>query len=168
MPTPTITTKYDHYFRIFTPLYFDEEVSWQWIKAQAIAESNLDPEAVSEAGAVGIMQLMPETSKECAGDLWAPETPLDPQINILMGIHYLYKKWSTFKKEKGRERLLFAFGAYNAGARNIIEAQKAASRPDIWHDIAAVLPQITGDKAFETIEYVKRIRRIRESMIGVS
>jgi membrane-bound lytic murein transglycosylase F len=164
MPTP----KYDYLIRTYTPLYFEDEVAWQWIKAQAIAESNLDPDAVSEAGAVGIMQLMPETSKECAGELWVPDTPFDPQVNILMGIHYLHKKWLTFKKEKGQERLFFAFGAYNAGVNNIIKAQRAASRPDIWHDIAAVLPQITGEKAFETIGYVQRIRQIRESMIGVS
>lgn len=160
------TDQYDHHFKIYTPIYFDDEVSWQWFKAQAIAESGLDPEAVSHAGAVGIMQLMPGTSAEVARELWLPDTPLDPKINILMGIHYARKMWNIFENEEGLERLFFMFAAYNAGAGNIIKAQRVAARPNIWHDIAAVMPQVTGDSALETIGYIKRIRKIRESMLN--
>jgi len=159
------TDQYDPHFRIYTAYYFDTEVSWQWFKAQAIAESSLDSKAISPAGALGLMQLMPGTSAEVARELWIPNKPLDPQINILMGIHYARKMWDIFQKESGLERLCFTFGAYNAGAGNIIKAQKVAGRPDIWHDIAAVMPQVTGDHAMETIRYVERILDIRQKMI---
>lgn len=164
---PTIT-KYDHHFKTYASIYFGSEVSWQWFKAMAIAESSLDPKAESPAGAMGIMQLMPRTSAEVAHELHIADAPFDPQINILMGIHYARKMWNIFKKEKGLERLCFMFGAYNAGARNIIKAQKVAAKPDIWHDLAAVMPQVTGNHAMETIQYVERILAIKQRMIGVS
>ncbi len=166
MPTVTITNEYDHYFQIYTSIYFDGDVSWQWFKAMAIAESGLDPTAVSPAGAVGIMQIMPGTSAEVSRELWLPDNALDPQSNILMGIHYARKMWDIFKKETGLDRLCFMFGAYNAGPGNIIKAQRLVSRPDIWQEIVAVLSQVTGEHALETIQYVERILTIRQRMIG--
>lgn len=163
---PNHTSKYDIHFKRYAGIYFGSEVSWQWFKAMGIAESSLDPTAESPVGAMGIMQLMPRTSAQVAQELWLANNPFDPQINILMGIHYARKMWNIFQDEKGVERLCFMFGAYNAGARNIIRAQRLAAMTDIWDDIAAVLPQITKRHAKETIEYVERILAIRQEMIG--
>ncbi len=163
---PNHTTKYDHHFKIYADIYFGDEVSWQWFKAMGIAESNLDPNAQSPAGAMGIMQLMPGTSAQVARELWLADNPFDPQINILMGIHYARKMWNIFKKEEGLERLCFMFGAYNAGAGNIIKAQGRAKLSYVWDDIAAALPSVTGRHATETIQYVERILSIRQQMIG--
>lgn len=163
---PEYTKQFDSIFQHWTDVYWGDILFWQWIKAQAIAESHLRPSVVSPAGAVGIMQIMPLTSKDVAAELDITDEPLDPSINIRMGVYYLKKMWNIFKKEKGLERLLFAFGAYNAGARNIIDAQAISRRPDIWQDIADVLPQITGENALETIGYVRRIRDIKEQCIG--
>jgi soluble lytic murein transglycosylase-like protein len=164
---PTVT-KFDHHFKIYADIYFGGEITWQWFKAMAIAESNLAPKAVSPVGAKGIMQLMPRTSAEVARELWLKDDPFDPQINILMGIHYARKMWNVFKKEKGLDRLCFMFGAYNAGWKNIVRTQDVAARPDIWDDLVAVMPQVTGKHAMETIQYVERILAIRQEMIGVS
>jgi len=161
------TNKYDQHFRIYAHIYFGNQVAWPWFKAMAIAESVLDPKAVSPVGAVGIMQLMPETSAEIAKKLLIADRPKNPKTNILMGICHARAQWDIFKKEEGLERLCFMCGAYNAGAGNIIKAQKVASRPNIWADIAAIMPQVTGDHAMETIDYVKRILSIRLQMIGI-
>ncbi|MBL4901091.1 transglycosylase SLT domain-containing protein [Desulfocapsa sp. AH-315-G09] len=158
-------TKYDQHFKIYADIYFGGEVSWQWFKAMGIAESSLNPRAVSPVGAMGIMQLMPPTSAQVARELWIADDPLDPKINILMGIHYARKMWTIFKKEQGLERLCFMFGAYNAGAGNIIKAQGRAKLSYIWDDIADALPQVTGKHAMETIQYVERILDIRQKMI---
>lgn len=161
-----ITIKYDRHFKDYAYLDFNGEVHWHWFRAMGVVESNLNQRAVSPAGAVGIMQLMPATSDEIATDMSIKNQPLDPRTNIRMGIHYARKMWNIFAKEQGFERLCFMLGAYNAGPGNIIKAQKVAARPDVWNDIAAVMPQVTGDHAMETINYVQRVLAIRQQMIG--
>ena len=159
---------YDSYFRTYGEEFFSKKIDWLWFKAQAMAESNLDPEAKSSVGAQGIMQLMPGTSAEMAVQLRIDDRPLIPHLNIRMGIAYDLRCWNIFKAEEGIERIRFMFGAYNAGAGHIIKAQKlatAAGLPsDRWDSIVAKLPEVTGKNATETINYVARIERYYEQL----
>jgi soluble lytic murein transglycosylase-like protein len=66
-------------------------------------ESGWNPEAVSEKGAIGLAQLMPETARLLRVD------PTDPQQNLEGGARYLKEQFQTF----GNWRL--ALAAYNAG-----------------------------------------------------
>jgi len=52
-------------------------------------ESRFNPTAVSSAGALGLMQLMPATGKASAQALGIAYRPLDPEANILMGTNFL-------------------------------------------------------------------------------
>ncbi|MDI3316268.1 MAG: lytic transglycosylase domain-containing protein [Bacillota bacterium] len=74
------------------------------LEAVARAESGLDPRAVSAAGALGLMQLMPETARAMGA-----EDPLDPAQNVEAGARYLKELIDRF----GDVRL--ALAAYNAG-----------------------------------------------------
>jgi soluble lytic murein transglycosylase-like protein len=154
--------RYDYYFLQYAMEFFGETLPWEWFKAQGLAESALDPEAVSRCGALGVMQLMPGTAAEMARKLSIDNNPAMPHLNIRMGIAYDRHCWEVWKKETGMERLRFMFGSYNAGVGNILEAQDLAGRSnmaaDRWLSIASALPQITGPRnAKETTDYVARI-----------
>ena len=162
---PKPSNCYDYYFQTYVKEFFAITLpDWEWFKAQAIVESGLDPEAVSPAGALGVMQLMPGTAADMAKKLKLPNTPQVPHINIRLGVAYARQCWDMWKDERGKERLRFMFGSYNAGPGNILKAQRAAKRyllyPDQWLSIVSCLPEITGKHAAETINYVQRIERI--------
>ncbi len=82
-------------------------VSPDLIQAIAMVESNLNPEAISPKGAIGIMQLMPETAK------MLNVNPYNIHENIKGGIEYLK---SLALKYKDLDRVL---AAYNAGPSNV-------------------------------------------------
>jgi soluble lytic murein transglycosylase len=87
------------------------------IYAVARQESHFKVDAISSAGARGLMQLMPATAKETAGRLGvsysASRLTSDPAYNALLGSSYLKTQLDSFDNS-----LLLAAAAYNAGAGN--------------------------------------------------
>ena len=83
-----------------------------FLKAVAKLESDFDPNCVSSAGAVGIMQLMPKTAKELG-----VEDIYDPYQNIMGGAKELRQNLDRFGGD-----LELAYAAYNAGAGAVSRA----------------------------------------------
>lgn len=79
------------------------------LRAIAKQESDFNPNVRSSAGAVGVMQLMPDTAREMG-----VTNPLDPRQNIMGGARYYAKMLQMFG---GDHRL--ALAAYNAGPGNV-------------------------------------------------
>jgi len=100
------------------------------IRAVIKVESGFDPHAISQKGAMGLMQLMPGTAEEM--DVTAP---FEPQANIQGGSRYLRKLINLFD---GDLRLVLA--AYNAGPNRVLKNNR--------------VPRIA-----ETEKYVKRVLR---------
>jgi len=76
-------------------------------------ESEFAPRAVSPKGAMGLMQIMPETAEFIAGELGVSidgiKSLYNPFINVRLGVHYLSMLIDRFKSVE------WALHAYNAG-----------------------------------------------------
>lgn len=101
------TNRYDH---LITAASEKHGIAFSLLKALIKTESDFDPWAVSPAGAMGLMQLMPENVK-----LLNIKDPFDPRENIMGGSRYLKDLLKRFDGE-----LDLALAAYNAGP-NVVE-----------------------------------------------
>lgn len=84
-------------------------VSAELVKAVIQAESGYNPNAVSRAGATGLMQLMPGTAKHLK-----VSDSFDPRQNVDGGVRYLKFLLDTFKGD-----VTLALAAYNAGLNKV-------------------------------------------------
>ena len=160
-------TKYDSYFKKYSKHCFGPGFDWRYFKSQAIAESNLNPDAKSHVGAKGIMQIMPKTFEEIKyKNPSIKGGTLQPKWNIAAGIYYNRAIWKLWKAKRSfTDRLAFMFASYNAGKGNILKTQKIAKNkgmdPNIWSSIEKNLIHVTGKHSKETIGYVDKINKVK-------
>lgn len=86
------------------------------VRSVVWAESKFDPRAVSDKGATGLMQLMPETFDLCAVALYIPRDRAlmtDPETSLRCGCYYLSLLMDKFDGDATA-----ALMAYNAGEQN--------------------------------------------------
>jgi soluble lytic murein transglycosylase-like protein len=112
-------------------------VPQELIAALIDVESAWNPRALSEDGASGLMQLMPETARRLGA-----RNPLDPEQNIVAGTRYVTTLMQEFH---GDLRLVAA--AYNAGDRWVVKKQLHYRNSDV-------------------VAYVESVRRHYEQRIG--
>lgn len=104
------------------------------IKALIAAESNWDTKAVSEKGAMGLMQLMPSTARDMLIN-----NPFDPEQNIEGGTRYLRKLLDKFDGD-----LDLALAAYNAGPSKVEKANGIPSIPETRKYVRKVISMYNG------------------------
>ena len=102
-----VTRRYD---QIITDAAERHGVSFSLLKAMIKIESDFNPRAISKAGAMGLMQIMPENIKNLK-----IKDPFDPRENIMGGTRFLKQMIDRFNG-----KLPLALAAYNAGP-NIVE-----------------------------------------------
>ena len=112
---PTVSgKKAEHLFRsIIFRISQRHRVDPAMVQAIIMAESSFNPNAVSKRGAIGLMQLMPNTAKSLG-----IEDPLNPEHNIRGGVLYFKKLLKEFQGD-----VKLALAAYNAGIRKVKKYQ---------------------------------------------
>lgn len=158
----SVSSKYDPIFRKYSKRYFSIAFDWRYFKAQAMAESDLDPTARSRVGARGLMQLMPSTYQAVASSRSYFTSIDDPEWNIAAGILHDRDLWMMWAKSvPDSTRYPFMFGTYNAGEGPITRAAAAARAKKLdharWPSIEAVAPDIPRWRYQETLGYVRKI-----------
>jgi soluble lytic murein transglycosylase len=142
----------DWYQRLRYPLRYEQIVTAHarnyrlepaLLAAVIYSESKFDAEARSPAGAVGLMQLLPETAEAIAlrtgGAKFVVADLLDPEINVRYGSWYLRNLLDKYEDER------LALAASHAGQGNVDAWQKAGQ----------------GIEFPETRAYVDKVQRLK-------
>jgi membrane-bound lytic murein transglycosylase MltF len=127
------------------------------LAAQGYQESQLNQNAKSAVGAIGVMQIMPATGATLnVGDIRITES------NIHAGAKYMDQLMTKYFPDahfSEGNRPLFAFASYNCGPGNIAKARKEAAKrgldPDKWFNNVEVV--VADQIGTETTTYVRNI-----------
>jgi len=134
------------------------EFDWLFMLAQGFQESRLDQSARSHAGAVGVMQVLPQTGKQ----MGYRDVATTAAANINAGVKYmrfLIDRYFDEPELSPEVRLDFALAAYNAGPTRIQRMRRLAAErgldPNRWFgNVERVAHEKIGD---EPVRYVANI-----------
>jgi soluble lytic murein transglycosylase-like protein len=124
---PAASTRYDELIERFA---VEQHVSPKVVHAVIKAESNYQERARSRKGAMGLMQLMPETARR-----YALVDPYEPRGNIEAGIKHL-------KSLLDRFALPLALAAYNAGENAVLRYGGIPPYPETQDYVRRVLSDL--------------------------
>ena len=156
---------------------------WRLLAAIAWNESHFNPYAVSSAGALGVMQIMPRTGQKFGLN---DSTFFVPHENIRAGAKLLSNLDKMFNFiENQEERIKFVLAAYNAGQGHIFDAielaKKYGANSKIWYDNVEKYLMLKSKseyynddvcklgyfRAAHTVRYVKDVQRTFDRYMGV-
>ncbi|MCZ6701793.1 MAG: transporter substrate-binding domain-containing protein [Ignavibacteria bacterium] len=147
-------SKYDDLIRKYS-----KTIGWDWRLGASVIyqESQFNPDAKSWAGAVGLMQLMPNTGKQ-----FGVINFNNPEQNINAGFKYfayLDRLWKDLIPDS-TERIKFVLASYNIGPGHILDARSLADKyggnPDIWFDGVDYYLRMKSKPKYYNDEVVKR------------
>lgn len=148
------------FWRLFYPWPYRQEITAvavhrnidpYLLTALIKVESRFDPSARSDAGAIGLMQVMPSTAASVARELgicnFHPELLYQPEINLQIGAWYLANLFQEFDGN-----VVVGLAAYNAGRGNV----RAWLESGQWDGTIEDIEQIPFP---ETRAYLKTVLR---------
>lgn len=134
---------------------------WLMIAAMAYQESGFDQKKTSPRGAVGIMQIRPETAadpKVGIRDVTTVENNIHAAVKYL---DFLRKRYFSDAAVLPRNQVRFSLAAYNAGPVKIRKARELAAKmrldPNQWfRNVEVAMLKIVGQ---ETVRYVSNVNK---------
>jgi len=149
--------KFERTLGLFKKYAEQYDFDYLMLGALGYQESRLDQSVRSPVGAIGVMQVMPETGKAMkVGDV----RKLEP--NIHAGTKYMRTLLDTYFTDAKMDELnrhLFAFASYNAGPSRVAglrrEAERRGLNPNVWF---GSVERVAAEKiGRETVHYVSNI-----------
>ena len=173
--TQYIISQYDQVFRSVGEKY---GIDWLFLSAIARAESEFRFDAISKAGAVGLMQIMPLVARNMG---YTREALFDAQVNVEVAARLLIENNNMLhlpEEFDNNQRLRFILACYNAGYSRIADARRLALYHEDDHNdwnIVSTYLELLSEPEFaehevvqsggfrgsnETIAYVKKVMHI--------
>ena len=164
------------YRKLFQDAAQDNGLDWRLIAAVAYQESHWNPDAKSETGVQGFMQI----TRVTAETLGVTDVT-DPVEAVKGGSRYIATLLKRIPPEVPHpDRLWFALAAYNVGFGHLVDARKLAteddSNPDRWSDVRRFLPLLQLRRWFsqtdhgharghQAVAFVGQVRRFYKILI---
>ena len=170
---------YDVHFKKYA-----SQIGWDWrlLAALAFNESQFDLNAVSSAGALGLMQMMPGTGARYGLDsatIFQAEPAIAASVQYIKSLNLIYRGI-----EDDEERIKFILASYNAGPAHVLDARALASKygenPNQWAIVEKYLllkrlPEYYNDEVCKygffrgkhTIRYVNDVFDTYNRYLGV-
>lgn len=138
-----------------------DTLKWDWklLAAQVFKESKFDTNAESWAGAIGLLQLLPETAKDYGVSV---KMLTNPEDNLSAGTKHLLWLQNYFEEviDDPEERIKFVLAAYNVGHGHLMDAirltEKYGGDPQLWEgNVREYLLKKSNSKYFndEVVKY---------------
>ena len=139
--------------RTFIEAQAKSGIEWRLLAAVAYQESQWDPDATSETGVRGLMQLTEETARALG-----VVDRLDPKASAIAAARYLADIKRKLPARIGEpDRTWFALAAFNIGIAHLEDARVLAQRqklnPDLWSDVRKVLPLLAEPEYYVNAKY---------------
>jgi peptidoglycan lytic transglycosylase F len=127
-------------------------LDWRLVAALIYQESRFTPHARSKAGALGLMQVLPQFAGPQADSLFVPEA------NLRAGLRLMESTYNSYAYLDSLDRWCFTLAEYHAGIGHLTDARRLVmdqSRdPNRWkNSLALALPRLTQKKYFQTIRH---------------
>ena len=142
------------------------KVDYELLQALIATESGFDSTAVSPKGALGLMQIMPDTARRFGVDgdkkVSIEKKLFDPKINVKTGTRYLRLLIDMFPGQ-----LELAIASYNAGEGAVQKAgNKIPNYKETQNYVKTVMQLYTGLKPPAAVTEQRYPTRIRMEMLG--
>lgn len=159
-------------------------LGWDWRMVAAIIyqESKFSISSKSPRGALGLMQIMPNTGRH-----YGVDNLLDPEQNIIAGVSLLKTLKDSFTKEglEDEEVIRFCLASYNAGRARVMDCRRFAAAKGYddtrWEEVVKVIPLMREDSILEeesvrlgkfngkeTISYVEKVGSHYETICQIT
>ncbi len=135
-PAPPLFDNYDGTIRHYCAIY---GIDPQLVRLIIEKESQFNARAVSQSGAIGLMQLMPETAKALG-----VTNPYNPRENIMGGVKFMRRLLDMFNGD-----VALALAAYHAGPNTVKRLGRVPAIPETVDYVEYIMSRYGN--AYETV-----------------
>ncbi len=128
-----VCTDYDHIIKHYCQVY---DVDDELVKLVIKKESEFNPRAVSSSGAIGLMQLMPETARSLG-----VKDPYNPRENIKGGVKYLNYLFRIFGND-----IELVLAGYHAGPGLVRRLNRVPEIPATMEYVDYIISRYAGGR----------------------